>query len=86
MFGRNFPIIFILLKTKAENDYLRAISKLKSLVECNFRNIISDFEVSLVNAFQKSFPDARSVGCNFLFSQSIWRSVQRFGLKKFYDT
>ncbi|KAG0442008.1 hypothetical protein DMUE_0619 [Dictyocoela muelleri] len=40
----------------------------------------SDFEISIVKAASNIFPSAKFFGCNFHFSQIIWRKIQDLNL------
>ena len=45
---------------------------------------ISDFEQSIVTAFETEFPNARVNGCYFHFAQNLWRKIQELGLAAAY--
>ena len=46
--------------------------------------IMTDFELALVQSLELEFPGARIHGCYFHFSQCLWRKVQRLGLVEEY--
>jgi len=45
--------------------------------------ILPDFELALVQSI--SFPNTSFRGCNYHFSQAIWRKVQSIGLQQEYQ-
>jgi len=56
--------------------YVRVFEELKRHQEnLQPQSILTDFELSAINAFQFSFPNSEHRGCFFHFSQSIWRRV-----------
>ncbi|CAF3421432.1 unnamed protein product [Rotaria sp. Silwood1] len=46
------------------------------------KTILIDFEVALYKSFSNSFPTAIIKGCQFHFSQNIWRQIKKKGLLK----
>ena len=46
--------------------------------------IMTDFELALVQSLELEFPGARIHGCYFHFAQCLWRKVQRLGLVEEY--
>jgi hypothetical protein len=46
------------------------------------KTILTDFEVALYKSFSHSFPIATIKGCQFHFSQNIWRQIKKKGLLK----
>ena len=46
--------------------------------------IMTDFELTLVQSLELEFPGARIHGCYFHFAQCLWRKVQRLGLVEEY--
>jgi hypothetical protein len=53
LFGKYYPIAFILMSEKSEAAYDEVFQKFRSLCDCNFKNIILDFEVALKNSLKK---------------------------------
>jgi hypothetical protein len=52
VFGKQVPLVFILLASKNQNLYIAAFEKYKEIFKCNFKNIIIDFEVGLKNVLE----------------------------------
>lgn len=77
LFGRFFPVCFILFVNKTEYSYVNAFTKLKELTICNFRNIIIDFEMALKNAIMKVFVCANVFGCTFHFGKSVLEKLKK---------
>lgn len=80
LFGRFFPMAYILLKDKSEESYTNAFNKIKLLSQCDFKNIIIDFEQALKNSLESIFNNSKIHGCNFHFGQSVLRKVQKINL------
>ena len=57
---------------------------LKSGVHFSPDEIMTDFELALVQALELAFPGACIHGCYFNFSQCLWRKVQRLDLVEEY--
>jgi len=83
--GRALPLVYCLLKDKAEHTYTRVFEKIKELNPLNPLSIMSDFEKATHNAIERVFPGARLVGCLFHLGQCLWRKVQELGLAQQYQ-
>ena len=46
------------------------------------KSILINLEVALCNTFSNNFPTAIIKGCQFHFSQNIWRQIKKKGLLK----
>jgi hypothetical protein len=75
IFGKTFPIVYILLKNKTEELYCLAFLKLKELLKLNPKQCIMDFEKALKNSVSKCFPGCELHGCLFHYGQSLWRRI-----------
>lgn len=84
LFGKFFPICFILITNKKEETYINAFNKLLEFEPCKFKNIIIDFELGLKNAVEKTFPLSSVFGCSFHFGQMCWRHIQKYSLTLHY--
>lgn len=76
------PLLFCLMSKKSavlyEAFFKRVIQiALEYGVFFKPNRIISDFEVGLVSAARKCFPDSQIRGCFFHFSQILWRRIQK---------
>ncbi|CAC5420495.1 unnamed protein product [Mytilus coruscus] len=49
------------------------------------QNIVSDFETGMITAAETEFPQARMCGCFFHFCRSIWRRLQKEGLRNAFN-
>jgi len=47
---------------------------------------MADFEAAVWEALYKVFPGKQARGCNFHFSQAIWRRVRELGLQTTYNS
>lgn len=61
-------------KQKTYVHLLNQLKKKKSTLSPKL--IMSDFEMASINAFKEVFPNLKQKGCNFHFSQCIWRKIQ----------
>ncbi|KAG0441436.1 hypothetical protein DMUE_1054 [Dictyocoela muelleri] len=80
IYGRSFPIAFILCRSKQETTYLRLFQLLNEYTTCKPDYIKTDFEKGLANSLSKIFPSAKSHACLFHFGQTCWRRIQEVGL------
>lgn len=85
LFGKYFPLCYILMNSKQQEAYNVVFSKIKELINCRFRHIIVDFEIGLKNSLINAFPNALLFGCSFHFGQSNWRHIQSLGLARDYE-
>lgn len=83
---RLIPLVYILTPFKTEEGYNNLFNVLK---QCETRlnpiSISIDFEMGMIKAFQKNFPNAKIVGCFFHYGQCLWRRVQASGSQKMYN-
>jgi hypothetical protein len=77
-------LIYILLNNKSEHIYELAFQKCVEIFNLNPKNIISDFEIGLINATKKIWQCTINNGCFFHFSQAVWRNIQSFKLVEEY--
>ncbi|XP_018495047.1 uncharacterized protein LOC108864260 [Galendromus occidentalis] len=88
--GQMFPLVFFLLPDKTKETYRRMFSLLKNHADAKGmvfapRTFQLDYEVATLRAIQLEFPLSEIKGCNFHFSQSLWRKVQHLGLVSHYN-
>lgn len=84
IFNKSFPLIFVLMSSKTMHSYLRIFDFINSKVSKKPKLYISDFESAQINSFKKTFPKADYKGCNFHFSQIIWRWIGEFNFVSLY--
>lgn len=80
------PLIHVLASDKSEETYnliFRAILHLEPNI--NPTDVMTDFEMAVINAVRTNFPLAEHHGCLFHFSQSVWRHIQSVGLQTVYN-
>lgn len=80
IFGKYYPLIFVLMCDKSEKSYLKAFTMVKTLTKCCFKNVVVDFESALINAIEEVFFSSIIFGCGFHFGQNMWRKIQELGL------
>jgi hypothetical protein len=87
---RVVPFVFCFLQSKNTALYREMFSQVAHHVHVisgrhlNPTNFVCDFEISLWNAIEATFPNASVKGCYFHYCQSIWRNVQKYGLTSAY--
>ena len=85
-----FPMVYSFLENKQEIYYVaifQAVKAMASAMRVNIagrETVISDFELSIVNAVRLVFPRSQSRLCFFHLGQSTWRNVQEHGLQAAY--
>ena len=83
---RIIPFVYALLPSATQETYNRLISQLKNAnSNLSPASIMTDFELSAVNAFKHHFPESKPKGCFFHFCQSLWRNIQGNGLQHRYE-
>uniref|UniRef100_A0A915MB22 MULE transposase domain-containing protein n=1 Tax=Meloidogyne javanica TaxID=6303 RepID=A0A915MB22_MELJA len=71
------PAIFALLPSKATENYVRVFqSILLHLPNFMPARVMSDFELSELNAVDQVFPQSQKTGCNFHMGNAIFRKIQ----------
>lgn len=84
IFEKHYPLIFILMKSKNENSYLKFLSVLKENNVKFPKYIILDFELASYSAFKKSTNDTIFYFCMFHYGQCIWRKLRDEGHSQKY--
>ncbi|KFD61128.1 hypothetical protein M514_12617 [Trichuris suis] len=84
-----FPLVYILMTGKSEELYRRVFQELGDFGERNELHlrpsvIMTDLELSAINAARTEFPDAMNKACFFHSSQCVWRKIQSCGLASTY--
>ncbi|KII64465.1 hypothetical protein RF11_03872 [Thelohanellus kitauei] len=75
---------FIFFQRKTRECYNMVWNILTTNLDLNFSSSMSDFESASINSFKEHFPNCRSSGCFFHFTQNIWRKIQSCGLSTDY--
>ncbi|KAG0426106.1 hypothetical protein DMUE_5990, partial [Dictyocoela muelleri] len=83
-FKKRIPILYAFTKRKDYETYKYIFEHLKNIVSDFNGFIITDFEYGLSKAIKNVFPNSRTCGCNFHFSQILWRKIQDLKLILFY--
>ena len=85
------PLAMALLTGKRQEQY-RAVLRVIQLEIFGITHrpfapteVVTDFEIGLINAIHMELPLARTYGCYFHFTQSIMRRVAELGLKGAYQ-
>lgn len=80
------PLLFCLLPNKKQTTY----DKIWEIILTKRPNIkpqtaMMDFEMGILKSFKARFPLSHVRGCFFHLNQSVYRQVQKNGLKKQYE-
>jgi len=80
------PFVYALLEGNHEKEYVRVLEPVKDAVAryhvnaCVPLKIMSDFELAIMNTFEKVYPGVEITGCFFHLGQSVYHQVQEKGL------
>ena len=85
-----FPLVYALMTHRTEEYYKAVIEEIiaKAIdndIDLQPEIIISDFELSSINAVRTTFNGVRTQGCHFHLSQSIFRRIQSENLVTRYN-
>lgn len=83
------PLVFCLMSKKSEEAYCEFFFELCKFachnnINLNPKFVMVDFEKASTKAMNKFFPNAVAKGCNFHFSQILWRRIQTESLQVKY--
>ncbi|KAB0803048.1 hypothetical protein PPYR_00018 [Photinus pyralis] len=80
------PLVYALLPNKTRATYVTFLQQLKRLQPgLQPTQLMTDFELAAMQAFELEFPGILKTGCFFHLSQSVWRKVQSEGPKARYE-
>ena len=73
---------FVLTPDRQKSTYIKMIKGLRSSSSFKFdpKEIVSDYEIVAIKAFNHEFPKVKFKGCHFHFTQAIWKNIQEKGL------
>ena len=83
------PVVWAFLDGKSEELYTKFFKILSDKICQNFQNflpefILTDFETAVIPTIRSVFPYSTHLGCNFHFSQCLYRKIQELGLVQRY--
>ena len=87
--GRQFPLVYCLLPRKSRTVYLRALELIKQKSEDLGHTlapveVLTDFELAIIQAVELTFPTTEVKGCFFHFAQALSRKISILGLQPAY--
>ena len=87
--GRQFPLVYCLLPGKSRAVYLRALEIIKQKSEdlgytLAPAEVLTDFELAIIQAVELTFPTTEVKGCFFHFAQALNRKIATLGLQCAY--
>ena len=72
-------------KEKDYSDLLSAIIEFGGGYEhFSWQTVMLDFEIAMWKSFQSVLPNVKILGCNFHFTQAVYRKIQHLGLSSAY--
>lgn len=78
-----FPCVFILVKGKSQDIYLKVFNLINNMIPNLFpKKIISDFEIASINSLIAIWPCVNIQGCYFHYCQCLFRKIVENGFKK----
>lgn len=81
-FNTVIPVVYALLPNKTRATYEKMLQELKNLVPgLQPQQLMADFELAAMQAFDIEFPGIIKTGCYFHLCQNVWKRVQAEGLK-----
>lgn len=88
--SKQIPLLYVLMSGRELSDYVGVLEKLRSLFDPEYgpciEEVVLDFETATKRAFEDVFPDTKIFGCNFHWTQSVYRSLKRLGFSVVYRT
>lgn len=80
------PFVYALLPSTTQETYNRLFSRLTD-ANSNLSpvTVMTNFELSSVDAFKHNFPASKPKGCFCNFCESLWRNIQFNGLQHRYE-
>lgn len=80
-----FPFVYILLPNKSEKTYSKMFDELKNAATrlgyiFQPNTIMVDYELAVINASRKAFPNVTVKGCLFHYNQALWQNFSELGL------
>ena len=83
---RQFPLVYCLLPGKSRAVYLRALEIIKQKSEdlgytLAPAEVLTDFELAIIQAVELTFPTTEVKGCFFHFAQALNRKIATLGLQ-----
>lgn len=83
---KHIPLCFVLMSHRRKRDYRKVFEAVKALLgtSIKLREVVSDFEAAIWRTTRHVFGDIAHRGCNFHWSQAIWRHIQDLGMARHY--
>jgi hypothetical protein len=88
LFGDHcLPVIHVLMSGKSQTLYEAVVNKIREIAPGFMpTHFMGDYELASKNALSLAFPNATFVGCQFHFSQALWKKCQKLGLTDAYKS
>ena len=74
-----------LLPGRTNSLYTTLFEVLDRFGPYNPRSVLCDYKIGLHNAVTNTWPNTTLQGCHFLYTQALWRHLQRFDLAPQYQ-
>lgn len=79
------PVIYALLPNKSESTYVRLFTLVRDKLKIQIKSFKSDYEIAIMNAVSRVFPEAAVTGCYHHFNDAIWKYVKKIKLNRTSD-
>lgn len=85
------PFVYALLPSKTTDAYATVIRAVRdasadfNVAQCHPGRIVTDFELSIINACREVYPQVPISCCFFHLGQSVYRKIQELGLQVPYN-
>jgi hypothetical protein len=80
------PLAYELLANKTEHTYMQFFNQFANLITTSPKSVMTDFEVSVINALRTTFLTSIMHGCFYHLTQNIWHKIQEAGLSNQYTS
>ncbi|KAJ8310547.1 hypothetical protein KUTeg_012412 [Tegillarca granosa] len=83
---KQVPLLFCLMSRRLTSDYNQVLQTVLKLLprRATVQTAFADFEAAIWKSLRETIPGIVIRGCNFHWTQAVWRQVQNFGLQTHY--
>ncbi|XP_056021999.1 uncharacterized protein LOC130054920 [Ostrea edulis] len=83
---KQVPLLFAFMTRRQTSDYITVLREVINILprRAVVQTVVADFEKATWSAVRTTIPGVSLFGCNFHWSQAVWRKVQEVGLQTLY--